>query len=398
MYKKDIIIIGQQAWDTTIGSNCKNIALELSKHNRVLYVNSPLDRITLYRDRHNPKVKRRLDAVKNKEHNLIQVENNIWNLYPDCLVESINWIGNGAIFDFFNKRNNAKFSNSIKKAAAKLGFVDYLLFNDNEIFKGFYLKEFLNPFLSIYYSRDNMLAVDYWRRHGTRLEPLLIAKSDICMANSVFLTEHCKEYNEKSFYIGQGCELEIFNINDHAVIPSELLKINTPIIGYVGALQNIRLDIGLIRHIALTRKDWTVVLVGNEDSVFQQSDLHQLDNVVFTGPKPIAELPKYIQFFDVCINPQLMNEITIGNYPRKIDEYLAMGKPVVALATKAMEIFKEEVYLAIEWEEYVEMIDKALREDSAELKNSRIYLASQHSWENCVNEIYKSIELTINNR
>ena len=44
---RDIVIVGQQPWDTEIGSNCKNIALEFSKHNRVLYVNSPLDRFTL---------------------------------------------------------------------------------------------------------------------------------------------------------------------------------------------------------------------------------------------------------------------------------------------------------------------------------------------------------------
>ena len=37
--KRDIVIIGIQAWDIEIGSNCKNIALELSKTNRVLYVN-----------------------------------------------------------------------------------------------------------------------------------------------------------------------------------------------------------------------------------------------------------------------------------------------------------------------------------------------------------------------
>ncbi len=44
----------------------------------------------------------------------------------------------------------------------------------------------------------------------------------------------------------------------------------------------------------------------------------------------MKELPGYIQHFDVCINPQKLNPITIGNYPLKVDEYLAMGKPVVA--------------------------------------------------------------------
>ena len=48
---RDIVIVGQQPWDVEIGSNCKNIAEELTKHNRVLYVNSPLDRITLYKNK-----------------------------------------------------------------------------------------------------------------------------------------------------------------------------------------------------------------------------------------------------------------------------------------------------------------------------------------------------------
>jgi len=393
MHNRDFIIIGQQAWDTTIGSNCKNIALELSRHNRVLYINSPLDRVTLYRDRANPKVKKRLEAIRNKRNELVHVQENLWNLYPDCLVESINWIGNSSFFDFFNKRNNSKFAESIREAIEQLGFKDYILFNDNEMFKGFYLKELLNPCLSIYYSRDYMLAVDYWKRHGAKLEPLLIAKSDICLANSLYLAEYCKSYNENSFYIGQGCELELFKINENAIAPKELENISKPVIGYVGALEHIRLDIELIKHIALSRPDWTVVLVGREDEAFVSSDLHQIKNIIFTGIKPVAELPLYIQFFDVCINPQLVNEVTIGNYPRKVDEYLAMGKPTVATATKAMEIFSSYVYLANGKEEYVQLIEKAIVEDSPRLQTERTQFASTHTWENCIKEIYKTIEL-----
>ena len=54
---RDIVIVGQQPWDVEIGSNCKDIAIELSKHNRVLYVNSPLDRITLLRKKNDEKIK-----------------------------------------------------------------------------------------------------------------------------------------------------------------------------------------------------------------------------------------------------------------------------------------------------------------------------------------------------
>lgn len=387
----DIVIIGQQPWDTEIGSNCKDMALEMSKRNRILYVNSPLDRITRLRHRYDDKVKKRVAVLQGKQSGLVKINDNLWNLYPDCMVESINWINIDYIFDTLNKRNNRLFADAIKRALHELKFHNHILFNDSEMFKGFYLKDFLNPSLSIYYSRDYMLAVDYWKKHGERLEPLLISKNDICMANSTYLTDYCKKYNSNSFYIGQGCDLEMFqNIND---TPDDLKILKKPIIGYVGALQSIRLDIDLIAGIALQKPEWTIVLVGPEDDAFKSSILHQLPNVLFTGLKALEELPACIQAFDVCINPQLINEVTIGNYPRKIDEYLAVGKPVVATKTRAMDIFKDYVYLANNVEEYVEFIAKALKEETSLLENNRKRFAKLHTWENCVQEIYKILSL-----
>ena len=71
-----------------------------------------------------------------------------------------------------------------------------------------------------------------------------------------------------------------------------------------------------------------------------------MPNVLFVGLKPISELKDYVACFDVCINPQWVNELTIGNYPIKIDEYLLMGKPVVATKTKAMEMFQEKLLIS----------------------------------------------------
>ena len=108
--------------------------------------------------------------------------------------------------------------------------------------------------------------------------------------------------------------------------------------------------------------------------------------------KPLNNLPDYINVFDVCINPQLVNLVTIGNYPRKIDEYLAVEKPVVATATKAMETFSNFVYLAESKEDFVGLIEKALNEDSELLQNQRRDFALEHTWENSVKDIYKAID------
>ncbi len=390
---KDIIIVGQQPWDTEIGSNCKNIALELSKHNRVLYVNSPLDRITLLRHKDSSNVKTRLEVIKGKTNGLIHLQQNLWTYYPDEIIESINWMKHNAVYTFLNKVNNKRFARSIKKAVKQLNFKNYVLFNDNDMFRCFYLKEMLQPALSIYYSRDFMLAVDYWKTHGTTMEPELIAKSDICVANSTYLANYCKQYNNNSFYVGQGCDLDTFTgYNQEKPAPIDIVYIPKPIVGYVGALQSIRLDMDIIKHLAKQRPHLNIVLVGPEDGEFQKSDLHRMPNVHFLGAKNPDLLPAYISAFDVCINPQIVNQVTIGNYPRKIDEYLAMGKPTVATRTEAMSTFANHVYLGENKEDYVRLVDKALSENSECLQQERIKFAGTHTWTNNVAEIYSAIK------
>lgn len=391
MSGRNIVIVGQQPWDTEIGSNCKDIALEFSKHNRVVYVNSPLDRNTVLKSPKEGKIQKRLNVIAGKEKGLNVVLPNFWVLYPDVILESINWLPDSFLYTYLNKQNNKRFAKSIKNSLQQLGFNNFLLFNDNDIFRSFYLKELLQPELSIYYSRDNMLAVDYWQKHGRKLEPALIAKSDVCVANSSYLASYCKKYNPHSYFVGQGCDFVIPAAEQKISLPQALANIKKPIIGYVGALVNLRLDIDILAHISNERKDWSVVLVGPEDDAFKASVLHQLPNVHFLGPKSPTELTSYISHFDVCLNPQLVNPMTIGNYPRKIDEYLALGKPVVATQTEAMEIFKDYTYLANTPADYVQLIDRALQEDKPELRVKRQAFAATHTWENSVQQIYAAI-------
>lgn len=391
MENRDIIIVGQQPWDVEIGSNCKNIAVEFSKNNRVLYVNPPLDRITKHRHANLPKISKRLQVIAGKEKGLLKIGQNLWNLYPDCLVESINWIGNDWVFDLLNRYNNRLFAQSIKRAYTDLEFDHFVLFNDNDIFRSFYLKEHLKPVLSIYYSRDNMIATEYWRKHGVTFEPKLIYKSDICVANSEYLANYCMRFNQHSYYVGQGCEFDLFQDTADLKCPPEFAHLNRPVIGYVGALSAARLDIDLLIYIAKSKQEWNVMLVGPEDENFKKSELHQLSNVYFAGPKDPENLSAYINCFDVCINPQLLNALTIGNYPRKIDEYLAMGKPVVATKTVSMAVFSAHVWLAESKSDYINAITEALL-GAEGAEESRKAFARSHSWENSVNAIYQAVE------
>lgn len=388
---RDFIIVGLQALDSRIGSNCINIAHEIARHNRVLYVNYPLDRLTKIREKNDPLIQKRLRINKGDEPDLVQVSENMWNLYPKTTLESISQLPFDGLFDFFNKINNKRFAKQIKAAIANLNFSNYFIFNDSDMFRSFYLKELLKPELYIYYTRDNLIAVDFWKKQGVRIEAALMKKADLVVANSTYLAEHARQFNPHSYYVGQGCDVSLFDQKLIKKTPEDIQAIKKPIIGYIGALFSLRLDIEVLEYLATKRPDWSVVLVGPEDEAFKNSALHQIPNVHFLGSKPMEALPSYLNQFDVALNPQKLNEVTIGNYPRKIDEYLAMGKPTVATLTKAMDVFKEYTYLAETKEDYLSLVEQALAENSPEKEAARSAFGRSHTWENNVQEIYSSM-------
>ncbi|WP_246229570.1 glycosyltransferase [Mucilaginibacter humi] len=132
---------------------------------------------------------------------------------------------------------------------------------------------------------------------------------------------YCRQYNPNSFYVGRGCDLEVFTNKQDLPVPADVANLKSPIIGYVGALQSIRLNLDLLAYIARQKPAWSIVLVGPEDEQFKVSELHQINNIHFLGSKDPDSLAAYINSFDICLNPQIVNQVTIGNYPRKIDEY-----------------------------------------------------------------------------
>jgi acetyltransferase-like isoleucine patch superfamily enzyme/glycosyltransferase involved in cell wall biosynthesis len=391
----DIVVLGIQSFDSDIGSNSINIALEFAKRNRVVYINYPVDRFTIWRERKNPKMQKRMRIIRGKEESLVRIQDNLWNLYPATVLESISQIGNVSLFDFLNRVNNKRYAKEIRRAIEILGFKEIMIFNDSDMFRGFYLKELLNAKLYIYYSRDYLIAVDWWKKQGIRIEAALIRKSDLAVANSVFLANYCLKFNPHSYYVGQGCDVSSFDKKLILGIPEDISHVKKPVIGYIGAIYKLRLDMEIISYIATERPGWSIVLIGPEDEAFRNSGLHRMPNVFFLGSKPQQSLPSYLSFFDVAINPQILNEVTVGNYPRKIDEYLAMGKPTVAIRTEAMSVFEGYAGLASSKEEYLGMIDLALRENSPEKEAEREAFARGHTWEANVNEIYKAIEMTL---
>ncbi|MDR0988016.1 MAG: glycosyltransferase, partial [Prevotellaceae bacterium] len=257
-----------------------------------------------------------------------------------------------------------------------------------------YLKEFSRPAVSVYYRRDYVVGFPYWRKHGLRTEQELAASADVVLANSSLFGRQLEAFNSNVHVINTGVDLELYNAGQQRPRPVDLTTISFPIIGFTGALLASRLDLKLLEALLERLPAFNFVFVGPQDNAFAQSALHGHRNAFFLGKKEPEELPTYIQYFDVCINPQVMNPITDGNYPLKIDEYLAMGKPVVATSTHTMrDVFGAHTHLATGVAEYVDAIGQAVTEcNDPMLKQARIDFAHTHSWGHSVAKIYKAIE------
>lgn len=67
-------------------------------------------------------------------------------------------------FDKVNKINNQKIAAGILKAAESLKFRNFIHLIDTDIYRSQYLKDMLHPILSIYYCRDFVVGVDYWKK------------------------------------------------------------------------------------------------------------------------------------------------------------------------------------------------------------------------------------------
>lgn len=390
MKNQNIIMLCQQSWDLGIDTSARNLAKELAQQNRVLYVNTPLNILTMLREYQKPGTRARIPRLLSPR-SPEKAEPNLWVYTPDLFELSANWLASRPLFTALNRMNSQLLANSIRRAARAIGFDSYTLLQDGLIFQGLELSRLLQPQQFIYYLRDYMIAVPYFQRHGPWAEAALIRQADIVVTNSDYLNNYAQQYNPRCYNIGQGCVLTRYQADISYPLPADLTAVPSPRIGFTGYLTSLRLDAELLLTIARQRPDWSLVLVGPQDEAFETSALHSLPNVFFLGNKTPDELPAYVYQFDVCINPQVVNEITVGNYPLKVDEYLAMGRPVVATYTPAMEMFAPYVYLPQSFADWLLLLEQALVEAGPGSAADRIAFARSHTWAASAKALYDAL-------
>jgi glycosyltransferase involved in cell wall biosynthesis len=140
---------------------------------------------------------------------------------------------------------------------------------------------------------------------------------------------------ERVFVVRSGPDLRRLKI----VQPDPVLKRRRRyLVGYVGVMgrqEGIDLLLEAVRHIvhdrARTDIQFGLVGGGTELSALRTlaKKLGVAEYVTFTGRVPDAEMLAMLNTADVCVNPDVANEMNDKSTMNKIMEYMALGKPIV---------------------------------------------------------------------
>jgi glycosyltransferase involved in cell wall biosynthesis len=190
-------------------------------------------------------------------------------------------------------------------------------------------------------------------------EQALLEMCDVVFTNCSALANAFAPTNPNSHVFPFGVNLDAFpldkntaDVNDHDDAAQVGVAVNSvsnsdrhaerfpkPVIGYVGGMHR-HVDFELIRNMAAARPEWSWVCVGALQA--DTTGLAELPNVHLVGQKPHEELASYMRLFDVCIVPYVNSVYTETVVPTKINEYLAVGKPVVSTDLPTVCEFNEE--------------------------------------------------------
>lgn len=388
---QNIICIATSDWDYPYGSR-QQIMKRLSKHNRILFVESQISI---------------LHGIKYLSLFLKKLRNSFRGVW---ILREIN--ENLCVFSpppiFFPFDNYSIFINIINQRIL-LFLLKGALKRINlkpSIFWIFHPRHnkligVLSERISIYHCIDEYSAEknsETRRRVLAKLEEETLKKVDIVFACSENIYKAKNNLHGNTYLLRPGIDMEGFKkaLKGNRV-HSDIEKIKSPKIGFAGTV-NRRLDINLIHEIALQRPEWSFVLIGiNQLNCKANRLLKKLNNIHLLGFKSLVELPCYLMAMDICIIPYIINEFTKAIFPLKLFEYLAVGKPIISTPLPDLEFFSNVVTIGKNSSEFIICIEELLASENNKYAD-RLNIAESNTWEIRVKEASHIICKVMNNQ
>jgi len=246
--------------------------------------------------------------------------------------------------------------------------------------------------LVVYYCTDNHSALpDVDSVAITKMDEELTRRADQVFVSSATLLEKKRELNPHVEHAPHGVDVQMFQqASDPDFKEAEAVRgLSRPVIGFFGLIEA-WIDLDLIAFLARSRPAWTFLMIGR--LAVDPGELGTLPNVTFTGPQPYEMLPRWAKAFDVAIIPYRLTYQVLNAAPLKLREYLATGKPVVAVSTPDIDQFADCVRIARDQETFLNEIEGALRGDSTEAQRKRLAAVGDMSWDARAEKVFQIVE------
>lgn len=284
-----------------------------------------------------------------------------------------NWLSSPSAYDQLLAWNSKLALKEIHKAMRQLKFQQAIVVNAFNPALGNALAGELNEKLLVYYCYDEISGAHWISKHGPRHEEQYLRQVDLTIVSSSRLHKDKGPTTRSCVLVKNGVSLELFT-GDR---PKEINA--RPRIGYLGSLDE-RIDFELLTYLISNNPGFDFRFVGRVVAKDAAAQLEKLPNCEVLGAQPLESLATYVAGYDVGLIPFQKNRLTAGIYPLKINEYLAMGTPVVATDFADLSDFEEVAYIATDEESFSLMIHRALAEQSDGAIEKRRDFAQANSW------------------
>jgi glycosyltransferase involved in cell wall biosynthesis len=178
-------------------------------------------------------------------------------------------------------------------------------------------------------------------------------------------------------------------------VPADIAGLPRPIIGFVGAVSDYKLNLEWLLQLSQARPNYSIVLIGPTGVSDPSTDVGKLSrqpNVHLLGHRAYAELPSYVKGFDLAVIPYRLNDYTQAVFPIKFFELLASGRPLVISPLPAVKDYWHAAHVADSADAFIAACDAALRSDNEEAKQARLKLARENSWDSRVQKLLNLVE------
>lgn len=139
---------------------------------------------------------------------------------------------------------------------------------------------------------------------------------------------------ESIFFLPNGSEVDVFRPQDRDEARRRLgWPLDWAVVGYVGAI--FQRDARLMAQAfeALQRREPRArLLLAGYCNIAVEKLVAAPETVIRTGQLDLAEINRYLAACDVCWLPLADSGANRGRFPLKVNDYMAVGKPVVATA------------------------------------------------------------------